>query len=334
MEALVYDQITSLNLGEAHHFASITVTPLFGEAKGGPTYMTLSKGLASGLLKIEEISEDGSVPDLRLVSELEEAVLLIDGEELVGAKQNRVLNASLLAAAHSKIVIPVSCTEAGRWSYASDRFGDSGVVMTARDRAAKSADVHRSLERDHSYRSDQGAVWSRISEMQSRLGVQSETGAMRDAYSSRREQLEDFEAAFPCQAGQTGLAVSVDGHLLGLEFVSRAEAYADLHGKLVKSYAMEMLLAAGGVSPVKNGKADVSTFIEQLHRARETRHSSVGLGRDYRYAGVGVVGSALIVDGNAVHAAFFRPDIEQSGTGRMASFSRRSGFRSQDGGDQ
>jgi hypothetical protein len=40
---------------------------------------------------------------------------LLDGEELIGAKQNRALNLTILAPAKQVIVIPVSCVEAGRW---------------------------------------------------------------------------------------------------------------------------------------------------------------------------------------------------------------------------
>lgn len=46
-----------------------------------------------------EVSEAGSVPSLRVVNKGERAVFLLDSEELVGAKQNRILNTSVLIAA-------------------------------------------------------------------------------------------------------------------------------------------------------------------------------------------------------------------------------------------
>jgi len=38
-------------------------------------------------------------------------LLLLDGEQLVGAKQNWIMNMTVLVAAHTAVTIPVSCVE-------------------------------------------------------------------------------------------------------------------------------------------------------------------------------------------------------------------------------
>jgi len=52
--------------------------------------------------RIAETSESGSVPELVVENPLAERVLLYDGEELLGAKQNRILDVSVLVAAKSR----------------------------------------------------------------------------------------------------------------------------------------------------------------------------------------------------------------------------------------
>jgi hypothetical protein len=65
-------------------------------------------------------------------------VLLLDGEELAGAKQNRVLNTTILLQENSETIIPVSCTEQGRWAYATMEFSESGNIMNRSVRSKKS----------------------------------------------------------------------------------------------------------------------------------------------------------------------------------------------------
>jgi hypothetical protein len=194
---------------------------------------------------------------------------MIDGEELAGAKQNRVLNTTILVAAGASVIIPVSCTEQGRWAYRSANFEDSGVMMSRSVRSVKSISVSASLERDRSYRSDQGAVWSGIEELHASHGTSSGTRAMKDSYEARRDDISSYQEAFACSDSQCGLAVMIKGKVAGIELVSRPEAYRQLHDKLIGSYAMDIPLSRagqGGPNPDK-----VRKILDQIMAAQEKR---------------------------------------------------------------
>src|SRR5437667_4791990 len=80
-----------------------------------PDYLLLEDAISQGKVRVTELHAGGSVPELRLENAANLPVLVVDGEELVGAKQNRVLNLTVLAPAKQTIVIPVSCVEDARW---------------------------------------------------------------------------------------------------------------------------------------------------------------------------------------------------------------------------
>ena len=112
--------------GKQSHL-NLTLIPLL--APGEPDYLTLEETLGQGLAEVTEVSKDGSVPDLKLINKSTSKLLVVDGEELVGAKHNRIVNATFLILGNTEVIIPVSCVEQGRWSYRSHKFASGEKVM-------------------------------------------------------------------------------------------------------------------------------------------------------------------------------------------------------------
>jgi hypothetical protein len=181
----IHDLLKTIEIGTSTTFENLTMYPLLGTSERKLEYITLDEAFAVKAASITEVSESGSVPDLLFRNDGDTLVLLLDGEELIGAKQNRVLNLSILAPANKTITIPVSCVEAGRWSRRTPEFRSSGSSMYARGRAAKSGQVSMSMRSGHS-QSNQSEVWRDISEKAERMAVVSGTSAMSDIYESRR----------------------------------------------------------------------------------------------------------------------------------------------------
>ena len=101
-----------LSFGNLNLYKKLALLPILQESQTTPLlYLTLDEALTKGHLKINEVSETGNVPELLLENNSSTPVFLMDGEELVGAKQNRILNLSILAPANKKIVIPDNSDE-------------------------------------------------------------------------------------------------------------------------------------------------------------------------------------------------------------------------------
>jgi hypothetical protein len=55
--------------------------------------------------------------------------LVVEQEELVGAKQNRIINATFLIANQTQKTIPVNCMEQKMWAYLSQEFASGEKIM-------------------------------------------------------------------------------------------------------------------------------------------------------------------------------------------------------------
>jgi len=342
MEAILRNTIGGLELGELQEFENMAVIPVFTGMGEGPEYITMKEALKLDLLTITEASIGGSVPELRVINGGDIPILLLDGEELSGAKQNRILNTTILIKEKAETIIPVSCTEQGRWAYASREFKDSGNIVHSSARVDKMKSVSFSLSQKASFMSDQGEVWENVAKAASSLGSSSPTGAMKDMYEERQGDLNDYLDSFPLQSGQRGLIALIRGKVAGFDLVSRESAYRDLHDKLVKSYALDALISSRGRRS-RNGNSKgtpeeknrllekAKAFLEATGSCEEKRYSSVGHGWDYRFSGSTMVGSALVYRDTVIHSAFFRSSGNASGRNSdpISSFSRRRTYREQ-----
>ena len=221
-------RLQSIQLGEAQTYKNITILPLITLVDGTFQYHTLGEALAAWEIAITETSDNGTVPELKVVNRSHNSILLVDGEEVAGAKQNRVLNTSILIKGVSATVIPVSCTEQGRWSYASQAFSESGNLMARKSRARKTRSVQASLESHGKHDSDQEEVWDGIHELQAKACFTSPTSAMSDVYKSREDDLRQCDAIFQPVPNQIGLLAIIDGRPVGMDMLSLTAAASHL----------------------------------------------------------------------------------------------------------
>src|SRR4051812_29626447 len=141
MTTTLSDRLRTVEVLESHSSGNVQVFGLRWPLDDGLPYQTLDEALAAGTLEVTELTEGGSVPLLKVVNRGTEPVFLMAGEQLVGAKQNRILNTSLLVPAGSELTVPVSCVEAGRWGYRSAKFGSGGNMSHGKLRKLLSGHV-------------------------------------------------------------------------------------------------------------------------------------------------------------------------------------------------
>jgi hypothetical protein len=180
-------------------------------------------------------------------------------------------------------------------------------VAYAELRKRKSADVAMSLQVNASHASNQGAVWEEIESLHvaAKSAGSSQTRAMKDAYNERQKELDDFTREVPCHDGQCGLLAVIGDRVEGIDVLSRPEAYAKLHRRLVESHAMDFLIRKEGVARKPLDPEAPSRFLTAAAKAEESMHATPGLGSDHRLRFRWGHGAALRVDETIVHLALF-----------------------------
>jgi hypothetical protein len=302
--------LAGLSLGKPHCFKNMAVFPLLGAARSEPGYLTLDDALGNGVARITEVSESGTVPELRFDNSAPQSVLLVDGEELVGAKQNRVLNLTLLVGSDRSVRIPVSCVEKGRWSYRSREFAGTRRSFFAKGRAKKMASVSASLASTGSRQGDQAEVWSDITFKFCAMDSSSPSMAIGDLYDARSSSIQDYVGAFRADPLQRGAVFAIDGKVVGLELFDAPATFAKLLEKLVTSYALDAL------EQPKDAPAPAETavreFLERMKTAATQRYPAIAEGGDVRLRAPGVAGGALVAEGRVVHLAAFKVPLAET----------------------
>lgn len=298
--------LSKLRIGEPQLSGTLAAFPLFPEQASPMDYLLLDDALEGDLAQVTEISHSGSVPELAFENRSGRRVLLVDGDELIGARQNRIVNITILVGAGMKLVIPVSCVEQGRWSYRSARFSTAARSLFASAKAKKMAQVSDALRHTGSRASDQGAIWSDIRSKLSERQVASGTSAMADLYDAVEPDLERAARDIVVQPGQSGAVFARGQQVVGLELFDSPEAFARCLPKMVRAYAMDADSDAPGVVDVGAALADVRRFLAEMVAATAEKYAALGEGEDFRFTGDSLAGGALVDGERVVHVAAYR----------------------------
>jgi hypothetical protein len=300
------EEFSAIEIGRSSEFRNLTLFPLMRRSTTDLPldYLLLEDGIAQGKVRVTELHAGGSVPELRLENNADLPVLLVDGEELLGAKQNRVLNLTILAPAKHTTVIPVSCVEAGRWRMECSDLQVADHVMYSLGRGERVTQVTAAMRSSGSRKSDQGAVWRNIAAKAARLQASSPTGAMSAIYERHASSVEEFARAFAWQEGQCGVVFAISGRILGLEIFDHAEVMRRFFQKLVRSYALDVLdTALAGNGPVS--VEAVCALVTRIGAARSFAEQALGIGKDVRFTGPEISGAALWAHERYVHICTF-----------------------------
>jgi len=291
--------LPDLRVGTPVRHGPLSVFPLFGDAESAAEYRLSVDGLADGSVTVEEAGAEGVVTELEVENRDAVPSLFLEGEELVGAKQDRVLNTSVLVTPGRRVRVPVSCVEHGRWAYKSHRLMQSGIHSPSMVRHALKSSVSLSLSEGLHPMSNQAEIWDSVARLHAGHDVASHTGAMGATFEKRAEEVEEFRRSLGYVPGARGLVVAVQDDVVSLDAFDRPETCEKVWDRLLSGAVLDALLAPDAESHL--GTDVVGAWIASLRAAAWQPVTTVGEGREYRAVVGRTHASALTYAGTVVH---------------------------------
>lgn len=305
MEKRVGQLLQSAKLGDKIEYKNMIIFPIISDEKNDYKFLTIDEALDNEYVEVQEMSDMGDVPNLRLKNLSRQKIFILDGEELIGAKQNRVTNSVVLAPELEELVIPVSCVERNRWNYKTKRFssGHTRVYFRLRKKIFESEinNKYNTLKQH-----PQHDVWNDIEMKMSNMHVDSTTSAMNDIYRKNIEKLEKYNKMFNVSENQIGMVVIINNRILSCELFSDHKILAKLHSKIINSYAIDALEDYDGkLKDLKTIRRRALKFLNNIKKSTYDESFSVGLGKDIMFNSDDVCGSSLCFDDKVVYMSAY-----------------------------
>lgn len=298
------DFVEGLEVGEGVSDGYMTLFPVFG-AEIREDFLLLDEAMKMGKkFRVKEVSKFGEVPQVLVENGLNKRVLILEGEEIKGAKQNRMVNVTVYLEKRSRHIVPVSCVEAGRWSYMEEDFRTSNHLAHPRLRARKIESVLENPPERRSFYADQKTVWREVGRKLYSLKVSSSTQALSEAFEKRKEALERIKEAFSPEEGQIGVMVGMGGKLVAFDFLASKKNFSQIFNKLLNGYALDALEAKKGTQ-ISRRKA--INFLRKITEIEDiTLKKSISLGHNFFFRSKNiVVGQGLIINKKILHLSAF-----------------------------
>jgi hypothetical protein len=303
----VSEKLSGVEITSVQQAGSLQVFGLRWSARNDLDYATLDEALLDKVLDVTEINEGGQVPAVRVMNKSERMVFLMAGELLVGCKQDRVLNTSMMVPSKREMAIPVACVEVGRWGYRSRKFRSGQTSSHGYLRAILCKETSARYKAKSAPGSDQRAVWAEVARKMGKMGSRSSSGALQDMFRDYGDKLDQMVRSISSPDGCNGAAFAMNGKILGVDLFDKPGTLNKLWPKLIKSYAVDAL-EDGNVDQKLLQPESVIEWARSAHSARQEWFDSPGVGQDVRIEGEMLIGAALVVEQQPVHLELFREE--------------------------
>jgi hypothetical protein len=291
-----------LEVGAEQVLGPLRLSPLVHQGPHELPFVLLHEALEGKVLQIVE-QGSGTVNEVIAHNTGERPVLILEGESVVGAKQNRVVIEDVVLAPGSMVSVPVGCVERGRWRFTSQAFKAAPMPVEPTIRRRNVAEAAMAG------RVDQGRLWRDVESKLAGSAARSETADYHRYAETLHVDVHKQVSSIEPLPGQVGMLVCFQDVLVGLDLLGHPDNWASYSPRAVSSYALSGLSHdwrefVARVSP-RSGGRPAKDWLREVATARMLVRPAYGIGLQLRVEGDAVLGGGLWVGSRPAHLAVF-----------------------------
>jgi len=282
---------TKPGIGEPVFLRNLKIYPIHAENNNGSSLATVEETMTAGNGEFREL-DTPEINEILFINRGNEPVLMIDGEEITGALQNRIIAISTIAESNKRARIPVVCAEEGRW----DEIGGFKTGNYSYPRLRSLLIKKRQTKKDL-----QEKIWQEIQRKMTVTKTRSATSSMHDIFENLAEEIdryiEDFQSL---NHGTVGIIGTAGNRILGGDIFRNSNIYKKIEKKLIKSYALDALeyMHKGNDQPdVEGFLATTFAILNKIKPRKKTQNITI--------KGAGLLGQTLVYQDNFIHVSAF-----------------------------
>ena len=285
-----------LRLGPSQTIGELEIHPVVLDGDSGIPYLLLHEALASKALVVEETAR-GTVNTLVARNRSDHPVLILEGESVAGAKQNRLIAVDILLAPGSEVIVHVGCVEQGRWDHAKTPFVAAAMAAEPEMRRTSRAGL------SYGGMPDQMKLWHLIARKLGRAKTFSSTSNYLDKMRHFRGEVAELTKNLAKTKGQVGLLAMRRGRLVGFDVLGHPHTWDAMRKRLSDSYALGSLHDDETIGAGMSRTA--AEWLDTIASATPLPAPTEGLGTRFTLDHEAVVGGGLWHEGRIVHLAAF-----------------------------
>lgn len=242
---------------------------LANEFRDMGAYTNLEKAIRESKIKVQEEPGGGTVNTLNFRNVSKDTIIVGMGEIVKGGKQDRVIEKDVLIPPGKSMPVSVYCVEHGRWTASANNNASNNLSYSVSGADFKgysssvTSEIRKSIVKDK----DQGKVWQKVADINTKAGTTTNTGTYTALSNSPKHTAEvkaymaQFKKTLAADQTIVGVLAVTGSRIIGCDIYGTPQLFRENSANILNSYISE---AVYNGSDVTITDAEVGQYLDNL----------------------------------------------------------------------